>query len=164
MQFAFGSNIGLMRFFWRIEQTYAYRFVIDLYFRQPFAVFFPYAQKSAFSATASPVLRVFHVRDFAQIMQRIMSAVSIQMVYLIQRPFTVNMQPDQPMREIQRIIKTDTNVSSLHLAPHYSAATTPASCNRPSEQTRCWVVIKEFAQSVRGHANNINFVLCGSQV
>jgi hypothetical protein len=163
MKFASGSNIGLMRFFRRTEQTYAYRFVIDLYFGQPFAVFSTNATKTAFAYSNPFVLRVLRVCDFTQIYKPVIRSIAVYVVNLIDWPLTVRIEPRQSMRQIQNIIKPNAYVTVFHSTADYISKSTPAPCFGPRKQPGIRIVMEKFVQSLKCHAVNINPVLCGGQ-
>jgi hypothetical protein len=163
MQFAFGGDIGLMRFFWCIKQTYANRSVIDFYFRQPFAVFFANATKAAFVWFSSLILRVLGVCNLAQITPSIVGAVSVYVVYLVRRPFSGLVEPCQTVCEIQRVIQPNDHVAIFGYAAHFLAdAATPAR-KRPCKKPAVRVIARYFFEAIRRHVVNINPVLCGGQ-
>ena len=163
MKFTFSQDIRLMRFLWRFKQTYAYRSVIHFYFCQPFAVFFSHAKKTAFTAPATSILRIFLVRNLAQIRKLIVGAVSIDMVNLICRPLTVNVKPSQTVRQIQYVIQSDTYISVFHFAPRHVAQSATAPRFSPRKQPRIGAIVEKFVQSFWRHAVNINPVWCGGQ-
>ena len=163
MKFTFSQDIRLMRFLWRFKQTYAYRSVIHFYFCQPFAVFFSHAKKTAFTAPATSILRIFLVRNLAQIRKLIVGAVSIDMVNLICRPLTINVKPSQTVRQIQYVIQSDTYISVFHFAPRHVAQSATTSNFSPRKQTSVWVIAQKFFKSFGRHAVNINPVVCGGQ-
>ena len=163
MKSTFSQDIRLMRFLWRFKQTYAYRFVIHFYFRQPFAVFFSHTKKTAFTAPATSILRIFLVRNLAQICKLIVGAVSINMVNLICRPLTINVKPSQTVRQIQYVIQSDTYISVFHFASRHVAQSTTPSRSSPRKQAGVGSVVEKLFESFWRHAVNINLVLCGGQ-
>ena len=166
MKPAFGQDISIMRFFGSGEQTYANRSVINFYLCQPFTVFFSYAKKTAFVFSFWPanILRVFQVRDFAQIRQFVIGAISVNMVNLIYRPFIVRVKPYQSVGKIKHIIKSNTYVAMLHSAPDNTAQTAPTPHFSPRKKAGFAVIIQKFMQSFGRHSVNINSAMCGGQV
>ena len=166
MKPAFGQDISLMRFFGGSKQTYADRFVIDFYLGQPFTVFFSNAKKAAaiFRFWPSNILRVFQIRNFAQVSQFIISAFAVNVIYLIYRPFIVNIKPYQTMCVKQFIIKSNTNVSAFHLAPDNTTQTASTPHFSPRKKAGFGVILQKFMQSFGRHSVNINSAMCGGQV
>jgi len=166
MKPSFGQDISLMRFFGSSKQTYANKFVVDSYFGQPFAVFFSYAKKTASILNFCPpnILRIFQVRNFAQIGQFIIGAVAVNVIYLIRRPSIINVEPHQTMGKIKNIIKPNTNVTMFHLTPDNVTQTALASHFSPCKKAGFRVVIQKFVQSFWRHGVNINSAVCGGQV
>jgi hypothetical protein len=166
MKPAFDQYISLMRFFGSRKQTYANRLVVDFYLGQPFTVLFSYAKKTAsvFDFWPSDILRVFQIRNFTQIRQSVVGAVSINMVNLIYWPSIVRVKPYQSMSKIKHIIKSDTYVSMLHLAPDNATYAAPAPNFSPRKKASFSAIIQKFMQSFWGHKVNINSAVCGGQV
>lgn len=165
--------IRCIRFFRSGVQTKTRRFVVNLYFGQPFIIFFTNARKTAFIAGVSSIVRVLHVCRLAQILKSIILAVAVNVVNLIFRPFILNVKPSQSMREIERGVETNDAVSVSCNAPGYIAfaASPPAFC--PSKHACFWSVANQLLQSScrKIHSlasrirdfNNINAVVYGGQ-
>ena len=166
MKPAFGQDISLMRFFGSRKQTYANRLVINFYLGQPFTVFFSYAKKTAsvFAFWPTNILRVLQVRNFTKIRQFVIGSVSINMIELIYRPFTMNVKPHKSMSVKQFVIKSNSNIPAFHPASGKTANTAPAPNFCPSKKAGFSAVFQKFMQSFWGHSVNINSAMCGGQV
>ena len=174
MALMLGGKISCVRGFGRFKQTYSDGLVVNFNLRQPLAVFTAHARKSAFVLSRFLVLCVFGVCYFAQIMQRIIGAVSVYVVNLLRGPSPMHMQPRQSVRQIQPVIHSYNNVPVTHYAPCSAVFTAFAAANSPRKNAAFDVVIKQFFKSVRrqfhsppffAHCNvNINSVLPKGQV
>ena len=171
MSFTLSQNIGFVRCFRSVKQTKTNGFVVDLYFCQPLAVFAAHAWKSAFVAARRFVPRIFHVANCAQITPPVVRAVTVNVVNLFGRPLSDHVQPRQPVRQMQRIINADDNVTVTHFAPSFVAQTAPAARLSPSKLA-CFGAImhqrfKSFCRQI--HTNllnttvNINLAVCKGQ-
>jgi len=163
MKFAFSQNICLMRFFRSAKQTYADRFVINFYFSQPLAVFFADSAKTAFVLAFMFVLRILGVRNFTKVDKRIVSAVSVNMVNLIDWPFTINVKPRQTMCVMQNIVEPNTDVAMLHTAANNIAYSASSPRFSPRKYAGARIIVEQFMQSFWRHVVNINSALCGGQ-
>lgn len=149
MKFAFGINIGCVRRFGGFKQPNPDRFVVDFDLGQPLIVFLSDTRKSAFIFSRFLVLRVFGVCDFAEIAQRIIRAVSVNVVQLFNRPAPVHMKPCESVGQIQSVINTNDNVTVPHDAPSDAAFSTSTAANCPCKNSRAWVIVKQFTNTFR---------------
>ncbi len=165
MQLPLSHNICFMSRFRRIEQTYADRFVVYLYFSQPFAVFFTNAEKATFVAWfwLTVILRVFCVRNFSEVIKSIVGSISVDMVDLLCRPYSFLIKPRQSVGQIKSVVQSDNHISVFGYAPCFSPGTAFSPGLSPREKPGVSVVIEQFVQSFWGHAVNINSALCGGQ-
>jgi len=165
MKPAFGQDISLMRFFGSRKQTYANRLVINFYLGQPFTVFFSYAKKTAsvFAFWPTNILRVLQVRNFTKIRQSVIGSVSINMIELIYRPFTVNVKPHKSMSKVKHIVQPNTYITVLHSTSDNASQPAPAPNFCPCKKASFNVVIQKFVQSFWGHSVNINSAMRGGQ-
>jgi hypothetical protein len=76
----------------------------------------------------------------------------------------VRIKPYQSMSKIKHIIKSDTYVSMLHLAPDNATYAAPAPNFSPRKKASFSAIIQKFMQSFWGHKVNINSAVCGGQV
>lgn len=165
MQFTFGRYIRLMRFFRRIKQTYAYRFVIDFYLSQPFTVFFSDSEKTALVTWPwlPRVLGVFHVGDLAQVNPSIVGSVAVYVIHLFLRPVSGLIKPRQSVRKIQDVVQTYNNVAVFSHASGLASEAASSAGLSPSKNTRVRAVAHKFFEAFWSHAVNINPVMCGGQ-
>ena len=166
MQLTFGRYIRLMRFLGSVKQPYANRFVIDFYFRQPFAVFFSDAQKTAFIAWSwsARILRVLHIGNFAQIYPTVIQSVAVYVIYLFCRPISCLVKPRQSVRKIQNIVQTYDNISVFGDAPGFVSKAAPSARFSPSKDALVRAIMHKFFKAFWRHSVNINAVLYGGQV
>lgn len=165
MQLPLSHNIRFMRFFGSAKQTYAYRFVGNFYLRQPFAVFFANAKKTAFIAWLwfSVILSVFYAGNFPKIIKSIVRSNTINMVNLFCRPISFLVQPRQSVRQMKSVVQSDNHIPVFGYAPCFSPDAAFSPGLRPRKKPGVSVVIEQFMQSFWGHAVNINSAVCGGQ-
>jgi hypothetical protein len=149
MKAALSFNIRRMGFFGRVKQTKINGLVGHLDFGSPLAVFFANARKAAFVLASFLVVCVLSVRHFPQIVERVVRPVSVYVVNLFRWPPAVNVQPCQPMRQIQPVIYANEDVAVARYAASTVAfsAFSPADC--PRKHTRIRVVFRKFAEAIR---------------
>ena len=140
VQVVFCFQIRFMRFFWRSKQSQTDRLVIDFNFGEPFLVFLANAGKSTFVVFALTVLRVLRVSGFSQIADAIVRSVAVNVIQLMRGPFTINVQPCQPMRGVKNVIEPDCNVAMSHSASGYIARSASSPRHVPAKNSRVWVV------------------------
>lgn len=157
MALMLGGKISCVRGFGRFKQTYSDGLVVNFNLRQPLAVFTAHARKSAFVLSRFLVLCVFGVCYFAQIMQRIIGAVSVYVVNLLRGPSPMHMQPRQSVRQIQPVIHSYNNVPVTHYAPCNAVFTAFAAANSPCKDAVFWVVVKQLFKSLCGKFHNQPF-------
>lgn len=149
--------VGFAGLFRRGKQTQSNRFVIDFYFRKPFAAFSPNARIAAFIIAAfSAVMCVFNVGRLTQIANSIVRSIPVNMVNLMRRPVACRIQPSQTMREIQYVIQPDNVVPIFHAASRLRPLSAAASFNTPSKFAGVGVVIEKIAEAFKR-----NFILHG---
>ena len=149
MKAALSFNIRRVGFFGCVKQAKINGLVGHLNFGSPFAVFFANTRRAAFVLASLLVSGVLRVRHFPQIVQRVVRSVSVYMVDLFRRPPAVNVQPCQPMRQIQPVIYANEDVAVARYAASTVAfpAFSPADC--PRKHARIRVVVREFAEAIR---------------
>ena len=149
MKAALAFNICGVGFFGRVKQPESNLFVVHSNTRQPFVVFFANARKAAFVWARFLVERILGVRHFPQIVQRVVRPVSVYVVDLFRRPPAVNVQPYQPMRQIQPVVYANDDVAVARYAASTVAfpAFSPADC--PRKHARIRVIVREFAEAIR---------------
>ena len=171
MKLSFSSDIGFMRRFRSFKQTYADRHVVYFYLGQPFVVFFANAGKSAFVGARSLILRVFGICNRTKISYAVVRAVAVYMINLLCGPLSVNIQPRQTMRCVQRVVQSDSDVAMPHSTPSHRTFSAPAPRDGPRKSPGFWVVIKKRAQSICRQIHigllnttvNINPAVCKGQ-
>jgi len=158
MKAALAFNIRGVGFFGRFKQPESNLFVIYGNTGKPLAVFFANARKAAFVLASFLVVCVLSVRHFPQIVQRVVRPVSVYMVNLFRWPSAVNVQPCQPMRQIQPVIYANEDVAVARYAASTVAfpAFSPADC--PRKHARIRVVVREFADALRRKIGLHNYV------
>ena len=158
MEAALSFNIRRVGFFGRVKQTKINGLVGHLNFGPPLAVFFADARKAAFVLAGFLVVCVLGVRHFPQIVHRVVCAVTVYVVNLFRRPPAVNVQPCQPMRQIQPVIYANEDVAVARYAASTVAfsAFPPADC--PRKHARIRVVVRKLAEAIRRKIGLHNYV------
>lgn len=156
----FRAHVYLMSIFWRHKSSKMNALPVDPYLRLVFtAGVFTHAKKavSAIFAFPFPILVIFLSRYIPKIRKRIITAIPVNMIYMMYRPFPSNVQPSQSMGSVQSSINTDLRISS----PVNPARNTPgnsslAKGNSPSKYSGIFVIIKYIAQFVCGNSDRIH--------
>ncbi len=147
----FSFLIRRASFFRRVEQSYAYCLVIDLYACLPLAVFASNTRKSACVARRFfSVMRISNVGGFAQINQSVVCAVVINMINLIRRPHAVSIKPRKPVRSVQEIVYTNADIPMLHHTPCHGTLTAFSPGYSPLKKPGIRVIINKFFQPLYG--------------
>lgn len=159
----FSSKISRMGFFGRVKQPKSNRFVVYSNASHPFAVFFSNARKTTRIFSRVLVMGVLRVRNFSQVTQSIVRAVSVDVVKLFRRPAAVGVEPCQPVRQMKPVVYANDGVAVAgHAASHISfPAFSPA--HSPGKHARGRVVVEKFAETVYrkvGLHSFINIIAC----
>lgn len=142
--------IGAASLFGRVKQTQTNGLIVDLDLRQPTFAFGAHARVAAFVVTAFvTVMRVLKVGRFPQIAETIIRSIAVDMVYLAFWPFTGNVKPSQPMREIKTIVHANNFVPVTHPAPRFFTRRATPAFSRPRENTGVNVIANQIAKAFR---------------
>jgi hypothetical protein len=147
MQMVFSRQICGVGFLWGVKQPQPNGFVIQLNFGFPLIVFSVYAGVARFVISAFLVLRVFGICGFSQIAQSVVRSVFVDVVKLMRRPASINVQPCQPMRGVQNVVYPNTNVIVSHAASSRVAGAATSSGFIPCKLASINIVIDEFTKS-----------------
>lgn len=151
MQPALCIKVDLMGLFGRIVGAKAYLLSVHSDLCQPSLFVRRNAKESAevsfFGFT--DVLLVAHVRNIAQICKTVVQRVSVDVVNLVKRHFSRDVQPSKPMRSHVYAINADVSATTLHPSSWLVRSPSAAS-GVPSENASLWVVVKKFAQAFCG--------------
>ena len=104
----------------------------------------------AVGVRATLVLLVDVLRNIPQVIERVVAGVAVYMVKLAPWPIAVNVQPRKAVRSVVLAGDADLGVSAAVAAPGKWLALRLAVRVVPSECTRLRVVVKKFAQTLRG--------------
>jgi hypothetical protein len=143
----FSLNIRRFRGFRRIKQAQTFSYAVRAYTRLKTVLSFGYAKPPT---TVAPVRRnlildVFSGRDVAQVFQSIIVWVSVNVVNVVFRPFTIYVKPNQSVRPITLTVNADYAVPKViygsgNAANHYAAI----SFNAPAQHARRRIANKQF--------------------
>jgi len=103
---AFSLKVRFMRFFRRVKTGLSQDSSVRHNLHPPFSLVRGYAQKTYFIGFSSltNVLKVFRARNLAKICKSIINFITVNMVNVLCRPFSGNVKPRQPMREMLPIV------------------------------------------------------------
>ena len=147
--------IRLMRLFRRIKPTNDRLYAIGANTRSPsFAAFhFRYPQKpSCFVAgmRSSLVLNVARCRNIAEVTERIIAWVAVNVIYITQRPFTSCVKPRQTTGSVSSFINADNAVTfGLNVPGNGPRNNFTARFDAPSKAPCFGVVVQQRAQLVK---------------
>lgn len=147
--------IRLMRLFRRIKPTNDRLYAIGANTRSPsFAAFhFRYPQKpSCFVAgmRSSLVLNVARCRNIAEVTERIIAWVAVNVIYITQRPFTSCVKPRQTTGSVPSFVDPDGCVPFRVGIPSNRAWNNFTTCFYPPRKTTCFgSVVQQHAQLVK---------------
>ena len=90
-------QIALMRTFWRIKSTFAYKFAVRHYLHAPFLLMSADSQKTRFVCFGwePHILQIAKSTYFAQVCKAIVLFVPVYVVNVVNRPFSRHPQPRQ---------------------------------------------------------------------
>ena len=146
----FSRQVCLMGFFRRVKQTKPNTFVVQFNFGFPALVLSTHAGVTRLVVFSFSVLRVFGVRSLSQIAQPIVRPIIVDMIDLMRRPNTVNVQPSKPVGRVQHVVKADANIAVAHSTSCRVARTATPSSFVPCKFSRIRVVVDQFAQTLLG--------------
>ena len=95
------------------------------------------------------VLHVDRVRHTPEILNSVVRRVAINVVDMF-RPLAVNVQPSKSMRAVWGFAYLNLLVLFRCAATGWFPGPHAAPCNDPSKRASVWVVVKKFAQTLRG--------------
>ena len=97
------------------------------------------------------ILVVQRVRNGAQVAYSVVRLAPVDVVNFTRRPFAINVQPRQTVRKEARPINADVDVSIRCVeSPGDRSSCSPAPSSFVGEVSRIGVVVKNFAQTLRG--------------
>lgn len=156
MKPSLGFNVCGVRFFWRAKTAKVMKFPIGFQFCSPaisqFVEMNTEKTTCVIGAWAPLVMRIDRWISKSKIDESVVGAVAVDVVKNAGRPFAGHVKPRKTMRKESRPVYADDDVSTrCHASDRASSvASVSADCNAPHEHTHRWVVIKQFAQSLRG--------------
>ena len=155
MKLSFCNQIGLMRFFWRINPTYKFVHAICTDPRAPsFTAFeFGNTQKSPRFVSyvrAFLVLNVGCGRNIAEVAKRVISRVAVNVVYIAHRPNTQYVKPSKPASAVSSFINPHNCVSfGLGVPSNRPWNDFAARFYTPSKDTCFGIVVQQCTQLVK---------------
>lgn len=135
------------------EHTKVFPFAIGVDVRHPFPCLrVPgYARVPAGVVRAnSAVLLLLCVGCWTQVRYVIRVFDTVLVVYLICRPFTMDVKPRKPMLVMVHTVDSDPSVPTVDSPSTTAARGCAPFCHQPGEDASLWVVVKKFAQALRG--------------
>lgn len=99
----------------------------------------------------SSVLLIDVLRNIAQVCKSVVGAIPVDVVNLVFRPFAVNVQVCQPVRQKRLLVDADDfRAAGLRSGANNIASLPSPDIGEPGEYTSFRVVVKKFAQTLRG--------------
>jgi len=153
MKFTFGDNIGLVRFFRRVKQTYVRQILVDAYSRSPFSSLLvqSYTQKSAgvVRSCAPCIMLVFVAGHIPQILYSVIGFVAVDVIYLANWPPIKCIEPRKAVCFIASIVNGYLQIPIAVKAACKLTARNVASWRyAPRKQPRIRGVMQNFAQII----------------
>ena len=149
----FSLDIRRFRGLRRVKQAQTFSYAVRAYTRLKTVLSFSYAEPTRTVAfvRGNLVLDIFSGRNVAQVFQPIIVWVSVNVVNIIFRPFTIYVKPNQSVRPIALTINADHAVSkviygSSDAANHYAAI----SFDAPAQHARSRIANKQFFKTFIG--------------
>lgn len=162
VQVSLGLDIGGMRLFWRGEDAKVGSLASDLDGRDPFlshaSLGAGYASnpKKAGRARCVPIAHVLRIelsRHVAQVGNSVVRPAPVDVVDFTVRPFAGHIEPREAVRIVPAPIHTNDDVSRHSIDTSDCGAGSPAPTMgrcRAREHASLWIVVKQFAQTLRG--------------
>ena len=142
-----GFNICRFGGFSRIKQAKTFAYAASAYprFKTLFSLGYAKTPRSISSMCRYLILNIFGGRNIAQIFQSVVVRISVNVVNVVFRPFTMRVKPNQSMRAIPLSIYgynpvTEIIYSSRYAAHHYS----PVSFDAPAKNAGRNIADKQF--------------------
>ena len=153
MQASFGTHVCGMSILYGIERSQITPFAVDTDAGYVFTTGFEDSKHSSATIRAglALVLHLFASRYFAEIVDRIVRAIPIDVINLAGRPPAENVEPCQTMRFSLSASDFNTDVSEvIGVTSHFvGARAVGASAFKPSKHASFRIVMKAFAQIFR---------------
>lgn len=156
VQPSFGRKVCIMRRLWRTEITKADAFVIDRNNSAPLvrSLFSLMNSKKSVCLVFVRFALILTIHLHGHIAQIFKSVVTCVAIGVVNRPFWVaarHVEPRQSVGLVNNAINRDVEVSALLWTagnlPDFNSA---AGLHKPRKNTRLWIVVKKFAQTLRG--------------
>lgn len=159
MKLALLLQISVMSFLDRGEAADMYRAPRNLNLRGE-SVALPVNAEHACSAPGGRValvLDIHRVRDVPQVCHAVVGLVAIDVVDDPRRPYTVNVQPREPMSAVPRVVDAEPQIPSRVAGSSYVTGRAVPVGSDPVENSGAWVVV-DGAPQMRGSEFNVG---CG---
>lgn len=153
MQFSLGRYVGGMSFFGRRERPETLALAIRAYVRPEFLIV-PRRTKKAggvIGVGRSLVLEITESRCFAEIGVSIVRFIAVDVVKVLFRKRTVNVEPCQAVCAVQETVHAQMDITTgCQRTGYLSDFAIVRVSDSPSENASLRIVVKKFAQALRG--------------
>jgi len=155
VQPALSLNVGGVSFFGRSKAAKMQCLAHVLYACRPLfldrVVRGSYESRGANRCSRSEVLHIGLGRNIPKVCNSVIGRVPIHMVNVLFRPLAERVKPSQPVAVVPYSINPNYAVSvAVGAASHFPCVRPEAKLNAPCESATVGVVVKNFAQSLRG--------------
>jgi hypothetical protein len=106
------------------------------------------------AAGSALVLKVHGARHVSEVFKPIVRPVSISVIHLLLRPLTCHIEPRKTVGEVRATINVESHITDVVSRTDGGAGRVPVVSDSPRKQARLRVVVKKFAQTLRGKILN----------
>jgi hypothetical protein len=145
MNFAFYSEIVLVRFFRSRKTAFAVSNPVCHNLHSPFTLVRTYAKKTNFVGFGRRphILKVLRPRNFAQVAKTIVAFITVYVVDMLRWPTPRNMRPSKPVRQLFSVAYGNRPIACNVFRPGYCTyEIRPPMVRFPFENTSACIVIK----------------------
>lgn len=153
VQFSLCVKIGLVGEFWSFKSAKAICRSLLFNLRGPLFSISHYTEETmrVVAGCFSDILRISLMRYISQVRNCIVVSVAINMVNVIRWPYAMDIKPSQSVRPKQFSLHTDSLIAVTRVVPSNVANIDGiGSFHKPRKDACCLVVVKPFAQLLRG--------------
>lgn len=149
MELSLSQHIRFVRGFRSFKTRHADTFSVCHYLHTPFTLVCRHTKIPTFVgfSSFSHVLQIFKTRYLTQISKSVVTLVAVNVVNMLRRPFTCNIKPRQPMRELFFVVYSYSPIARALFGPRCASNKigTP-SIMFPHKNSRANVVRQRAAQ------------------
>lgn len=152
VQAAFRDYVRGVGFFWRSIRSQLMFFAINTNLSHPFLLVRTDTKQTipVVGLGCAPVLGIFPISCYSKVIDSIVRSISVNVIDMATRPFSVEMQPSKPMRKVSLPIDASHDITCWSdTRDDATNAPALANSNFPNKKPGIRVVVKNFAQALR---------------